>query len=545
MHCVLRSLLVVFVAVAVTPGAALAHAVLVEARPADGAVLADAPDVVELRFNEPVTPTVVRVVDALGRDLAKGLPLSTVDQRVALRLDRPLTLGSYVISYRVVSADGHPVAGSVMFQVGPGMSDAVRPDNGGRGGDIALAISRAIHYGCMLMAAGGVMFLVVIAGADWSGRARVRLGVVVASLLAAAAAVTGIGLNGAFLRAVPLDALTERATWRVGATTSLGASAAVVSTGLFVMVTALAALRARVRDAVALLGTVVALGGLALTGHAAMAPPRWLSAPLVLIHALLAAFWVGSLWPLLIGLRGAGDAATMLHRFSALALPSVAALIAAGSGLAALQLGSVGALIDTAYGNVLLIKLGFVAMMLIAAAVNRWQFLPTFVRGDGTAPKALVRSIGIELGAAGIVVLATALLGLVPPPRVMDHEMHEAHMHHHSHDHDEAEQLVVTAIAAAMTARVEFTPGRAGRNAMAVGFESTAGNQILPREVTAVFTLSDRGIEAIVRRLEPDALGVYRLATIELAPPGLWQVRIDVLLSDFDKSILEVEVPIR
>jgi copper transport protein len=158
-----------------------------------------------------------------------------------------------------------------------------------------------------------------------------------------------------------------------------------------------------------------------LTGHAASAEPRWLTAPALGFHALAVAFWLGSFLPLRWSLELAPrDAATVLRRFSAVATAVVAGLILAGAALAWVQLdGDVGALWRTAYGWRLLAKLALVAGLLALAAVNRFLLTPGVVDGGRGARSTLRFSLAADL-ALGLGVLAvTATFPFSPPPRAL------------------------------------------------------------------------------------------------------------------------------
>ena len=100
---------------------AAAHASLVSVDPADGARLDESPDVVRLTFSEHVSADLggVQVLDSDGDQVQEGA--ARVDgATVEVDLAPDLPDGTYVISYRVVSADGHPVRGASVFGVGPG-----------------------------------------------------------------------------------------------------------------------------------------------------------------------------------------------------------------------------------------------------------------------------------------------------------------------------------------------------------------------------------------------------------------------------------------
>src|SRR5262245_14744307 len=95
---------------------AFAHAALVRADPADGAVVAQSPASLRLTFNEPVSPLVMRIIGAGGEVMGRTR-ISTENVVVTVVPPR-LPEGTNVLSWRVVSADGHPIGGSLLFAVG-------------------------------------------------------------------------------------------------------------------------------------------------------------------------------------------------------------------------------------------------------------------------------------------------------------------------------------------------------------------------------------------------------------------------------------------
>lgn len=97
-------------------GPAQAHNGLVSSDPADGATVAVAPDHVTLTFTEPAIAlgTQVRVVSPAGVAVGVGDPVLT-DTSVTQALDGDLPAGAYTVTWRVTSADGHPVEGALTF----------------------------------------------------------------------------------------------------------------------------------------------------------------------------------------------------------------------------------------------------------------------------------------------------------------------------------------------------------------------------------------------------------------------------------------------
>src|SRR4051812_13207750 len=98
-------------------GRAEAHAALVASDPPDGAVLPQAPKELKLQFEEPVSPLVLRLIEPRGQ--ADDLKTFEVrEDTVVIRPPAHLELGTHVLSWRVISSDGHPVGGSVVFSIG-------------------------------------------------------------------------------------------------------------------------------------------------------------------------------------------------------------------------------------------------------------------------------------------------------------------------------------------------------------------------------------------------------------------------------------------
>jgi len=257
---------------------------------------------------------------------------------------------------------------------------------------------------------------------------------------------------------------------------------------------------------------------LILSGHAGSADPRWLMRPVVFIHTVGVAFWIGALAPLALALR-AGEGHAALAWFSR-AIPLVlASMLLAGLWLSVVQLESVEALWTTAYGLVLCAKLAAVIVLLALAALNRFHL---------KASKSLVRSIGAEI------VLAILILGLVavwrftPPPRAL---ALGAPVRVHIHDQ-------------AVIADVTLQPGRVGIARAHIVMLRGDLSPFEPREVALVLANPAAGVEPI-RRLAVLREGVWQIDALPLPLPGRWQIRVDVLVSDFEKQLLEDSVEIR
>lgn len=97
---------------------ATAHSRLLSISPKDGASLPAPPTEIVLTFNEDVNPqfVTVRVTDGEGADVV-GEDATANGPTVTLPVTDPISAGTYKITYRVVSADSHPISGSTTFDI--------------------------------------------------------------------------------------------------------------------------------------------------------------------------------------------------------------------------------------------------------------------------------------------------------------------------------------------------------------------------------------------------------------------------------------------
>jgi len=526
---VLHVLLIV--ACVLAGGPAWAHAVLLETQPADGVSLPRGPSQIVLRFNEPVSPVAIRVLDAAGVDRGAGLPRAENNE---VRLDLPeLPAGGYIVSWRVVSADSHPIGGGSVFSIGAGEPPgAYTPDDASREAawTVALIVNRFVLYAGLMFAAGGALFAFLVLRplrVDVAGFAHWRCQ---AATLAAVAAVAAIGLKGGQLSALPPGALFQVQTWRLGLETSIAVSGAMIVAGLGLIV---AAVQFGWRAWVEALGGAIALAGLSATGHAASGP-GWVQA-VAAAHALLAGFWLGAFWPLL-QLIPAHPAATLAaaRRFSGLAVPAVLALASSGVAMALSRVADLRMLVGTPYGQLLLIKLLIVAALLVVAAANRWRTTPALAAGERDAPAELARNLKLEIGLGATVLLLTAILAHTPPPGMTDHRHGAAAARGHTVWISQRNRILL----------LDLVPAARGPNMAVARFTNESRSLVVLQEATIAFTHPAAGVEPIVRPLVRGRDGLYRLGRIELPLAGTWTVRVEALIDDFEKLTFEVEVPV-
>ncbi|MFF4712134.1 copper resistance protein CopC [Streptomyces eurythermus] len=396
----LRTLLLLLLAVtgALLAGAspASAHAALTGSDPAQGVVAGTAPSQVSLTFSEKVAmgDDSVRVLDPQGKPVQTGSPVGVSGTTYAVKLKSGLAKGTYTVTYQVVSADSHPVAGAFTFSVGAPSKTVVTgtaPAAGGGAVGVLYAFGRYVSYAGFIVLAGGAAFVL----ACWQRGAGVRAvqRLVAGGWIALTAATLWLLLlrgsyttSGAFADVFDLDLLGQVLQTKTGAALVsrllLLAAAALFVAVLFGTYTRREDVTEK-RDltfGLAVGGVVVAAGlatSWAMAEHASTGLQPGLAMPVDVVHLLAVAAWLGGLTALLTALYRAPAEhpveAAAVRRFSRLAFGSVLALVATGVYQSWRQLGSWSAFTETRYGQLLLAKIALVAVLVgIAGLSRRW-----------------------------------------------------------------------------------------------------------------------------------------------------------------------------
>ncbi|CAL2067132.1 conserved membrane protein of unknown function [Streptomyces murinus] len=393
---------------------ASAHAALTGSDPAQGVVVQQPPARVSLTFSEKVAMNgdSLRVLDPKGKPVQTGAPDNVRGTTYAVRLKGGLGKGTYTVTYEVVSADSHPVAGAYTFSIGAPSQTVVSGSGPTVGGGVVgglYQVGRYVSYAGYIVLVGGAAFVLLCWRRGAGVRALQRL--VVGGWLALTAAtlwllllrgsytttgkvadVFDLGLLGQVLATKPGAALVSRLL--------LLAAAA-----LFIAVLFGTYQRreegAEKRDltfGLGIGGLVVAAGlatSWAMSEHASVGLQPGIAMPVDVVHLLAVAAWLGGLTALLVALyrapAGTPVEAAAVRRFSRLAFGSVVALVATGVYQSWRQLGSWSAFTDTRYGQLLLAKIALVAVMVGLASVSRrWtgRLADQGVEGERAADEA-------------------------------------------------------------------------------------------------------------------------------------------------------------
>ncbi|HSD77272.1 MAG TPA: copper resistance protein CopC [Solirubrobacteraceae bacterium] len=426
------------------PTSAWAHAALLRTDPVASRTINAAPPEVRLTYSEPVEPrfAIVSVTDATGRQVTSGEPAAAPGspETLVTPLQR-VGEGWYLVFWRVISADGHPVRGAFTFAIGPNPGPPpqfVVPSLSETATTKRLLVARWVVFLSLLGALGLFVLRALIArpvvrAVPGCSLRAVNIAFAVAVALALVATPVYVLLATA--------QFTLRSFWDladvVPSARSSGFGRDFLDLELVLALFAAAAAVAlfvdrpdRERRSVAeLLALPAALASgaaalllPALAGHAGQRSPRGLSLPLDTAHLAAASVWLGGLVGLVVlwlSVGRAGRAAALadvVPRFSTVAFCSVLLLVGTGIGQAFQELPTLASLWQTSYGQALIWKIALLSGALLLAAVNLARTKPRLAARDASAPLLLRRLVQGEIVLVVSALFAAGVLASLAPP---------------------------------------------------------------------------------------------------------------------------------
>ncbi len=539
------------------PAAAWAHAALLRTTPQASGTIPASPARVSLTYDEAVAPkfAVVSVTNAGGEQEATGSPAALPSDPGTIAVPvRHLPEGWYLVYWRVISADGHPVRGAFTFAVGPNPGPApqfVIPSLSETATSPQLVATRWLAFLGLMLAVGLFSLRAVIA--------RPAAAVAPAPLRALSRA-TAVALVFAML-AIPLYVLVATAEFAQRPFVDLAATVPVVRdsnlgrsftdlelvVALFA-VAAWAALwvddgRRRHRSVAALLaltGALLAAGAATavpgLAGHAAQTSPAALSLVLDWTHVTAAAIWLGGLVGVVIlAVRTPpGERLEVLGlvvpRFSNTALVCVLLVIASGVAASIIHLPTLSSLWGTSYGQAILVKIALLACALVAGGLNYARAVPRLAaareRGDRalaeSGARLLRRNVGTEVVLVTATLLAAMVLSSLPPPAKALAEVGQAS----AHVGPGAVDRVIRH--GSYTLHVHVDPNRAAQPSTFTLRLSQNGQPVTDARVTLQFAMLDMEMGTQAYTLPEKSPGTYVRTTPALVMVGHWGVSYQV-----------------
>ena len=539
---------------------ALAHAELLSTDPLAGAVLDTAPDAVTLTFSEGIDIGLgaIRLFDGSGDAVEVGAAEHPDGGSSTVRIDLPLLRnGSYVVDWRVVSADGHPIQGAFTFQVGPTsdlqagiLDDIIGSDHTGRPAGIALSVSRGVVIAAIAVVFGG---LVVLALGIVEPSRRTRI-----AMLAATGAGTVFGLvllplevgyaTGRSLMIV-FDGDAWSAAWNSRIGTGWAVRAAIIAVAGFGLTLSIACRSARWWKVATVAATLAVGIASAYGGHGAAG--RWVPIAIsaTALHVAAMAVWLGGLVMLVINLASAGAAG--VRRFSNLALAMVGLVIVSGVVQSFRQLGSWDALTNSSYGTLLIWKVALVSLLLAVASLSRRLVQGHLIRAAGHAgdhasdeadgdarssegsetPPAdmarLRRAIAIEVVIALAIVSVTSLLMSSNPSAASAGRPFSSTLY-------DGDYLV----------SITVDPGRVGPNEMHLYLQDISSSLNQPDEISVQITDPSREIAPIDIPVTRSGAGHFTGYDATFPYAADWTLTVQARYNEFDEVSFTAVVPI-
>ncbi len=582
---------VCFVVVAATAAPAWAHAVLEGTKPANGSSfsVATAPRSVSMHFGESVGVKLggVRVYDDHAKLIDTGTPEHPGGDGSTVRASLPkLAPGTYVVTWRVISADTHPVEGAFTFRVASSQRDVrslttrlLSSQAGSKTVGVLYGAVRFAEFAALLVLIGGAAFFVLV----WSdGRREQRARRIVwgAWFVLLAVTVLGFAIEGIYAAAFPLRDLLKPEvladTWH----SRYGEMAALRAGLLLLAVPVLRALVGTKRRSgatrrplpawwswSAALLTVGLCLTVSLTGHAVTG--RWtvLALPADVMHLVAGGLWVGGLVGLIaVALPRATSTALdrIVPRYSTVATVSVIAIVVSGVFQSVRQVGTLHALTSSSYGQILLVKVGAFVVVIVLAALSRdvvriWYRAPAEAReeiteafGADATPDATPAGRSDPQGSGPVAVLE--------PPETDDTPDRWARRRLLRTAGFEVIVLVLVLVATSLlvdarpgyettsgpvnvtmkTAKIWFDvvidPGRVGPNEVHLYAINPVGGVSDPLQMSMELTNKDHDVGPLKVPLIRAAPGHELTQGFVIPFAGDWQVTVDALITDVDQA---------
>jgi copper transport protein len=540
------------VAVLVGVGQASAHSQLLSSDPQAGAVLDEAPAHVTLTFNEDVEISLgaIRVFDGTGRSVDVSAARHPDGHAEIVEVDLPkLANGSYVVDWRVVSADSHPVHAAYVFQVGPdsnlapGLLDQViSSSHTGRAAGAGLGVSRSLVTAAIAIVFGGL--LVCGLGIVPFGR-RQRLVISVAAIVGAVAGLLALPLEVGYTAGRSLSVITDGSAWRAVANTTIGLAWIIRAASILLTAEILLLTRSRCRQTlwqvVAIIGLVVAGTASAYGGHGAAGRWHYMGVFLTILHVSAMAVWLGGLAMLVISFSSVQRREAT--RFSSLAIVAVTTIVITGLVQALRQVGSLDALTGTSYGKLLIWKVVIVAAVLAVATVARKSThgrlaltghvveapvgasVGAAAVGDNGFDRArLRRAVTIEaLLAVGIVIVTSLLMAANPSLAAS------------------SGPFSATLTSKGYLATVNVVPARVGTNDVHVYLSSPSSSLDQPDNMTVTIQDPSRGVNPITIDVTKAGPGHYTTNAATFPYAATWQLVVTARYG-FDEVVFTADV---
>ena len=364
------------------PQDAFAHAIIEKAIPVPNSQVKEPPKEIVLTFNERLEEKLysIKVFNADGDNVTKSKTQLSTDQKQLTQLLPSLSDGTYTVSYRVLSADGHPIEGSYVITIGEEKNEFkdpaafkkpidIDPERSNSNADASFSIIstaiRIFNYIALLLSTGWIL---------WGALRKEEMGEIErpykrwATILQILFLITNVLMG--FIQMSQLQGI-----WEMANITSImfGTNIGIIWI-LSMLISILGFIFLTRYIWFDIFWAILLLLLKSQNGHAVAFEPAFISISLDFIHLLAASIWSGGLFFIILFWKKQREyVKQFLFIFSKAALVSIIVLIISGAALTIIYLPHLSYLLKTQWGVLLLIKVGLVFMVILTGIILRYN----------------------------------------------------------------------------------------------------------------------------------------------------------------------------
>ncbi|MED1738837.1 copper resistance protein CopC [Bacillus swezeyi] len=512
------------------PKAAFAHAYIVNSAPAENQELKKAPDQMKIEFNEAIQEGFhsITVRNSSGERVDSGK--TQIDPQnpkiMTVKLNNNLKDDIYSAEWRAVSADGHPVSGTIPFSIGNIQGGLPKDQQSGSANlpSADTVIERALLYTGFSLFMGAVLFQLVWHRPEngWPQNRRRRVQRVMKLAL--------LFIGAAIIIQLPLQTKTNAGvSWAEAFQPGLLKETLLHTTGGMLwminiaLITLLAVFSLKTGRLNGIAGMILIMGLLfvkSLSGHAAATSYSYMTTAMDFIHLTAASVWTGGLAAIVLffgkdWLKPDKDHIwATIRRFSPWALGSAGMLVFSGLLNSFFIVHTLNNLLETHYGKTLLMKSALVLMMIGFGAFHYVRFRKK--------PKNSGRTIKAEWAIGLLILLTTAVFTNIPsPPAPLPQPFNET------------KQLTD-----GETLSLRISPNMPGSNTFEVIVRGRNG--VVIKDIQKIdLTVSKTGLFGDSKEstftLSKNEKGVFQSKNLNLNEEGIWKIRVHGLTASFDE----------
>jgi putative copper export protein/methionine-rich copper-binding protein CopC len=555
-------------------GNVYAHSSVSGTTPSDGSNISVSPEEFLITFNEKVTFTEknFKMIDSEGNITT----FSEVDSRdvengtlARVKFENKLS-GWNAIYWSATSADGHNIEGTVTFTVGNIIADGseqslvskLNYDPLDKYRYLSLFL-KYLNYVTTFLAVGLLGFIFILRRnskklkLDLDELLLEKSGklITLVATLGAISAPLQIFLNTFILNSGEFEDFSIAFSISIG--TPVGLSHLIRTSAYFAFCTAaLLILDKKTKNlgkAILLLSAIALMYTFTISGHADLVDKESVAKVAILLHNIAGGLWLGSLAIVANSFRYIKNnneiKIAVIAGFSKVATASLFILLPAGIALSWSMFNSFAEIFTTEYGQKLLLKIGFVTLLLLVGAYNHFLLVPKMIKDEDTTK--IVRSMKIEsFGLLGVLALTALLTNYGAPAAGGSHTSHLGVFSEEISSNPDIQDILPSISRAPYKEgeiEVRTDPSRAGvRNTIEVVVKDS-DNYIVSniKKISIEIEIPNLENGKITRELKQNKNKAWQLELDEFGFEGVWNVSFIINSGALSSEKVLVKIPIK